>query len=435
MINLPEKFIDRMKAELKDGFADFLASYEFPPKKGIRINSLKISTESFARISPFSLTPVPWEENGFYVEEEKTGRHPYYFAGLYYPQEPSAMKVAPLLEVKPGDKVLDLCSAPGGKGTRLAEYLKGDGIIVLNEYVSSRAKILSSNVERTGIQNAVVTNESPETLAKKFPSYFDKILIDAPCSGEGMFKKNEEEAISNWSEENVKLCAERQKKILADGAKMLKGGGTLVYSTCTFSREEDEEQVEDFLKEHSDFTLVKEEKLYPHTVKGEGHFIAVLKKNGDECGTVKAFKYKTDKRDEEKFLSFADKFTSKKFNNLYRVKDTLYSLPEGVFDFKGLNAVRVGVRLGEFVKDRFEPSHSLAMCLKRDEIKNFVSVDCRTALKYLAGETLASDNSNGWCVVGTDDYPLGIGKISCGTVKNHYPKGLRITDKNLLKSL
>lgn len=434
MINLPEKFRKRMEAELKDGFADFLSSYDSPPVKGIRVNSLKIAPDKFARISPFSLSPVPWEENGFYVEEEKTGRHPYYFAGLYYPQEPSAMAVAPLLGVRSGDKVLDLCSSPGGKGTRLAEYMKGKGVIVLNEYVSSRAKILSSNVERMGIENAVVTNERCESLSKRFPAYFDRILIDAPCSGEGMFKKNEEEAIGNWSEENVKLCAARQRGILAEGAKMLKGGGTLVYSTCTFSREEDEEQIEDFLKAHQDFSLVREEKLYPHIVKGEGHFIAVLQKKGYETGTVKTFKEKSDKKDEEKFLSFAEKFTSKKFSRLYRVKDTLYSLPEGIFDLKGINVLRAGVRLGEFVKDRFEPSHSFAMCLNRGEIKNFVSVDCRRALKYLSGETLSSGNADGWCVVGVDDYPLGTGKISGGTVKNHYPKGLRITDKNLLKS-
>ena len=222
---LPEKFIERMKDQLpKEDWSAFFDVYEQSPYKGIRVNTLKCDVEKFERISPFALEKIEWEQNGFYVEEEKVGAHPYHFAGLFYSQEPSAMSVAPMLEVKEGDRVLDLCSAPGGKGTQLASAMRGEGIIVLNEPVFSRAKILSQNVERMGIKNGVVVSELPQTLSERFVEYFDKILVDAPCSGEGMFRKNADEALSEWSEENVELCAQRQKQILTEALKMLKKG-------------------------------------------------------------------------------------------------------------------------------------------------------------------------------------------------------------------
>ncbi|MBQ9081225.1 MAG: RsmB/NOP family class I SAM-dependent RNA methyltransferase, partial [Clostridia bacterium] len=274
---LPKAFILRMQKQLanEEAYQAFLQSYNRVTLRGIRVNTLKIERAQFEKISPFSLTPVPWEENGFYVAEEKTGRHVYHFAGLYYSQEPSAMSVVPLLAVNPGERVLDLCAAPGGKSTQIAQALQGEGLLVCNEINGNRAKILSQNVERLGVKNAVVTNASPETLAKRFVSYFDKILVDAPCSGEGMFKKNEREAIENWSEENVSLCAARQKEILRSAAAMLRVGGRLVYSTCTFAEAEDEGQIADFLQEHSEFKLIQQKKLYPHEVLGEGHFYAV----------------------------------------------------------------------------------------------------------------------------------------------------------------
>lgn len=248
----------------------FFAVYARPPYKGLRVNALKISAAEFEKISPFPLRPVPWAENGFYTDGEKTGAHAYHFAGLYYSQEPSAMCAAPLLDAKPNERVLDLCSAPGGKGTQLAAAMKGEGILVLNEPIFSRAQILSRNVERLGVKNAVVLSEYPETLAEYFPEYFDKILVDAPCSGEGMFRKNAEEALSEWREENVAMCAARQKEILDYAFRMLKAGGKLVYSTCTFSEAEDEEQTKNFLASHAEMRLLAQKNCIRIRRKGRG---------------------------------------------------------------------------------------------------------------------------------------------------------------------
>jgi 16S rRNA C967 or C1407 C5-methylase (RsmB/RsmF family) len=270
---LPEKFIARMKQRLPaDEWEAFLAVYEQKAVKGVRVNTLKLSPEQFEKIAPFALEKVPYSENAYFVEEEKVGGYAAHFAGLFYSQEPSATAAAPALEISAGERVLDLCSAPGGKGTQAAAYLKGEGLIVLNEPIFSRAQILSSNVERMGVENALVTCEYPEKLAKRFPAYFDKILVDAPCSGEGMFRKNEKEALGEWSEQNVALCAARQKEILGFAYSMLKAGGKMVYSTCTFSEEEDEWQVQDFLSTHPNMRLLKQTKLLPHRQKGEGHF-------------------------------------------------------------------------------------------------------------------------------------------------------------------
>lgn len=236
-MNLPVEFMRRMEERLGEQFPAFLRSYGFPARRAIRVNTLKIPREEFERVSPFALERVPWEENGYYVREEKAGAHAYHFAGLYYSQEPSAMCAAPLLGAERGERVLDLCAAPGGKTTQLAQALGGEGILVANEYVFDRAKILSQNVERLGVKNCAVVSADTEKLARAFPEYFDKILVDAPCSGEGMFKK-EPSALTEWSEENVRRCALRQSGILDDAAEMLKAGGRLVYSTCTFSEEE-----------------------------------------------------------------------------------------------------------------------------------------------------------------------------------------------------
>ncbi|MDE7306591.1 MAG: RsmB/NOP family class I SAM-dependent RNA methyltransferase [Clostridia bacterium] len=228
MIELPEEFLNRMSRQLsKESFDGFLKSYDLPVARAIRVNTLKISVENFKKISPFALEPVPWEENTFYVAADGLGKTIYHAAGAYYVQEPSAASVAPQLEVKRGERVLDLCSAPGGKGTQLAQYTRGDGVIILNEINFKRAQILLSNVERLGIKNAVVTCAKPEELACAFGEYFDKILVDAPCSGEGMFKK-EPNAIPEWSVENVKKCAERQRDILDSAYLMLANVGRMV---------------------------------------------------------------------------------------------------------------------------------------------------------------------------------------------------------------
>ncbi|MBQ8291800.1 MAG: RsmF rRNA methyltransferase first C-terminal domain-containing protein [Clostridia bacterium] len=428
MYTLPEKFIENMQKQLpQTEWEAFFAVYAGKPVKGVRLNPLKGDRYALKPLLPFLGEPVPWEENGFYTEAEKLGASPYHSAGLFYSQEPSAMSAAPLLDVQAGETVLDLCSAPGGKGTQLACKMAGKGIIVLNEPVFSRAKILSGNVERLGIKNAVVVSELPEKLSKKFPAYFDKILVDAPCSGEGMFRKNAEEALAEWSEENVALCAARQAKILAEATKMLKKGGRLVYSTCTFAVEEDEKQVQAYLAAHPEMRLVKQEKLYPHKIKGEGHFVALFEKTEGEENTQKGAKGNLSREGERAYRVFEQAFFKEKFaSRLYEAGGVLYELPDGVFDWKDLQVLRVGVRLGEVKNGRFEPSHSLAMCVKKEEVKNAVELVGDNVDRYLRGETFEAETQNGWCVVCVSGYPVGIGKAVNGVVKNHLPKGLRL---------
>ena len=429
---LPEKFIERMKAQLPETeWESFFLEYSKKPWKGVRVNTLKCDVATFQKLSPFALSPVEWEETGFRVEEEKVGGNPYHFAGVFYSQEPSAMVAVPLLDVRVGERVLDLCSAPGGKGTQIASKLNGTGLIVLNEPVFARAKILSQNVERMGVKNAVVLSAMPSELALEFSGYFDKILVDAPCSGEGMFRKNAEEALSEWSEENVLKCAKRQTEILNSAVEMLKVGGKLVYSTCTFSTEEDEGQVREFLALHPEMRLLKQEKLYPHKIQGEGHFACLLEKTSGETVTPKRRDCKpfVSKATEKAYREFEAKFFKGRFaKNLHEVGRIVYALPDGVFDWKGLNVLRVGVRLGELVNGRFEPSHSLVMASKADEIKRIVNlqVDDLRVEKFLSGETIDYDIENGWCAVCVDGFPIGLGKAVNGVVKNHIPKGLRI---------
>ena len=295
---------------------------------------------------------------------------------------------------------------------------------MLNEPISSRAKILSQNVERMGVKNAIVVAEMPENLSKRFVEYFDKILVDAPCSGEGMFRKNADEALGEWSEENVALCAERQKRILDSAEKMLAVGGRLVYSTCTFSTEEDEGQVCDYLNAHPQMRLIKQEKLYPHKVKGEGHFVAVFEKTQGGRGNLKCAKAQIAPADEKAYRQFEKSFFKAPFaKSVHRAGDTLYAFPDGVFDFKGLPVLRAGVRLGEMKNGRFEPSHALAMCVKADECLRVHEL--ADAEKYLRGETVQTELSDGWCLVCWKGYGLGLGKVVNGVVKNHLPKGLR----------
>lgn len=425
MIDLPEAFKERMKAQLGEEYQAFINSYNLPARRGIRVNTLKISVEEFKKISPFALEPIPWEPNGFYVTDEKPGKTLLHAAGLYYVQEPSAMCAAPLLNVQPGERVLDMCAAPGGKGTQLAQVMKGEGIIYLNEVDQSRAKILSSNVERLGITNAVVTCTPLKRLSEWqfYRGSFDKILVDAPCSGEGMFKK-EPNAIPEWSPQNVLRCAARQREILNCAANLLRAGGLMVYSTCTFSREEDEDRIVDFLLSHPDFELVEEHKLYPHIVKGEGHYAALLKKKGE--GEHMIFKPRppaVNVQPLKLYRQFEAENLKVSFSNIGSMYYKEYSMPSDLPPAP--KVLRQGLCLGGLEYNHFEPDHALAMALKAGEV-NTVEVDEKTALSYLLGNPFQTSSQNGWAVVTYLGYPLGWVKVTNGTAKNHLPKGLRI---------
>lgn len=434
---LPQAFVERMKKQLPESeWEAFFAVYapEKRPYKAARLNPLKGDTAQMRARMPFLGEAVPWSENAYYTSADKLGASPYHHAGLFYSQEPSATVAAPLLNVRAGERALDLCSAPGGKGTQLAATMRGEGLLVLNEPISSRAKILSQNVERMGVKNAVVTNEYPEALAKKFVGYFDKILVDAPCSGEGMFRKNADEALAEWSEENVALCAKRQADILREATKMLKVGGSLVYSTCTFSEEEDEGQVCDYLQKHPEMRLVKQEKIYPHKAAGEGHFVALFEKTAEGVRSdipvrLREMKPSVSRETERVYREFERTFFKARFaESLHEAKGVLYALPAGVFELSGLSVLRAGVRLGEVKNGRFEPSHALCMSARAEECKNAVSYGIEDARveKYLRGEAIGDENApNGWCLVCVEGYPLGLGKAVNGLIKNHLPKGLR----------
>lgn len=449
-MELPVKFLERMKNILGDEFEVFLNSYDESRKSSLRINTLKGDAEKLFKNFGFELSKIPWTAEGYYYSDDiRPGKHPYHEAGAYYIQEPSAMLPAELLGAQPGDCVLDLCAAPGGKTTKIAADMKGEGLLVANEIHPKRAAILSSNVERMGIKNAVVTNEPSDVLLKKFRGFFDKILIDAPCSGEGMFRKDEE-ARNQWSEENVFMCAERQREILENGAGMLRDGGKIVYSTCTFAPEENEKLIISFLNDHPEFTLLNPEtdekisagrpslaegderaaltyRIWPHIANGEGHFAAVLKKEGESDIKRESVRESCPKDAEKLFDDFAKKFLKEKPEGaVSALGDNLYIMPPYLPSLKGIKVLRFGLHLGTVKKNRFEPGHSLAMALKASEAVNVLplTAEGKEIYAFLRGETVPCEAS-GWTLVTVDGYSAGWGKASGGVLKNHYPKGLR----------
>lgn len=478
MMNLPIEFEKKMKAFLGNEWDDFLYSYDNNRFQALRFNTLKVqSTEERMRILKVlgisSDKKVSWADEAYYFDENvRPGKHPYHEMGLYYIQEPSAMSAAALLAPKPGMRVLDLCAAPGGKSTQLATYLGDSGLLVSNEINTQRSRILSQNIERMGIKNAIVTNEDSFVLASHFPGFFNAIQVDAPCSGEGMFRKLPE-AIEQWSMENVAICAARQKEILDNAAVMLKPGGVIVYSTCTFSKEENEDVIEYFLERHPDFTLEEMERFWPHKVDGEGHFVAKLVRRGsvnelgadydlceDSCNKVEDTGLKADRKTKKnknsknrknetkpaltkenmKLLTeFLDETISEdmaawiKNSRLVMFGEQLYRLPDMEVDIKGLKVQRAGLHIGEFKKQRFEPSHSLALALKLSEAKNVVKLtwDDPQTTGFFNGQSVmlfdeqTAECKKGWALVCVDGYTAGWGKVNGTQVKNHYPKGLR----------
>ena len=427
---LPQAFLERMQQQLGEEYPAFLESLERPRAVALRFNPLKGAAPEL----PFVLQPVPWEPMGFYYDPEtRPGLHPYHEAGVYYLQEASAMAPVQLLDPQPGERICDLCAAPGGKSTQIAGRMQGRGMLLCNEYNPKRAKILSRNIERMGIANALVTNEHPQRLADRFPGWFDRVLIDAPCSGEGMFRK-EEAAVTDWSEETVQMCARRQAEILHSGAAMVKPGGRLVYSTCTFAPAENEEMIACFLADHPEFeredvlapwfeaTETGSYRLWPHKLLGEGHFAAVLRRRTGEEGEVAAM---PGEKLPPQWQSFAkDLRITLPEGKALTFGQSLYWAPEDMPSLRGLKVLRPGLELGEVKKDRLEPAHALALWLSDGAKTVDLAPDSCEAALYLQGNVLES-RVKGWCLVTVGGYSIGWGKGDGMQLKNHYPKGLR----------
>ena len=427
---LPEAFLQRIQNQLGDEYEAFLQSLERPRAVALRFNPLKGEQPQL----PFVGKNVPWEPQGFYYDPDaRPGLHPYHEAGVYYLQEASAMSAVSMLDPQPGERVCDLCAAPGGKSTQIAGRMAGEGFLLCNEYSPKRAKILAQNIERLGVANALVTNETVDRLAGYLPGFFDRVLIDAPCSGEGMFRK-EADAVTDWSQETVEMCAQRQAGILDAGAKLLRCGGRLVYSTCTFAPEENEHAVAAFLERNPQFTLETavapwftpagegQFRLWPHKLLGEGHFVAVLRKNGDEEAEGSAC---PGEKPPKEWTAFAKDLGIQLPNGkAVSFGSTLYWAPNEMPLLKGIKVLRPGLELGVVKKDRFEPAHALALWLKN--CKNTVSfgADSAQIKAYMHGDVVPA-TVKGWCLVQVDGYSIGWGKGDGNMIKNHYPKGLR----------
>ena len=427
---LPEAFLHRMKRQLGEEYPAFLDSLERPRAVALRFNPLKGQRPSLE----FVRDPVPWEPLGYYYDPEaRPGLHPYHEAGVYYLQEASAMAPVTLLDPQPGENICDLCAAPGSKTTQIAGRMAGKGFLLCNEINPKRARILSRNIERMGVANALVTNEHPRNLAKHYAEYFDRVLIDAPCSGEGMFRK-EEAAVTDWSQETVEMCANRQAEILHSGAQLVRPGGRLVYSTCTFAPEENEQAIAQFLQNHPEFSPetvaapwfapgpAGSFRMWPHKLLGEGHFAAVLRKAGEQ--TVPEEKTACDKLPKE-----WEQFASRLQITLPEGKpvqfgQSLYWAPLQLPDIRGIKVLRPGLELGELKKGRFDPAHALALWLQTAGTVQELAEDSRQIRQYMHGETIPSDRS-GWCLVTVGGYSIGWGKGDGNVLKNHYPKGLR----------
>ncbi|MCM1171105.1 MAG: RsmF rRNA methyltransferase first C-terminal domain-containing protein [Clostridium sp.] len=473
-MELPKTFEANMRALLGDEYEKYEKCLDKPMFHGIRINTMKISVSDFLKINPFHLKAVPWCENGFYYDEtlDKPSKHPYYYAGLYYIQEPSAMTPANVLPVCEHDKVLDLCAAPGGKSTELGAKLKGTGLLVSNDISASRAKALLKNIELFGIGNALVISEAPHKLKDRFFEFFDKILIDAPCSGEGMFRKSAS-MVTAWTDDKNESFAKLQREIVGYAVDMLKPSGKLVYSTCTFSPMENEQSVEYMLSLDERLSLCEfdswEEfdgghpewgntnnadlkkcvRLWPHRLEGEGHFVCLVKKgNGskNDCSEHNNAAYGFEKNDkathdigsyqirasrlpDEVTEFFKGMNCTFDFSRFEVSQDKLYYIPACFPEVRGLRILRCGLFVGEIKKNRFEPSQAFAMWLTGDDYKNTVQLSCDDirVTKYLKGETIEAEGKNGWALVLVDGYPLGWGKLNSGVLKNKYLPGWRLT--------
>ena len=467
-MSLPAEFEARMKTLLGDEFADFQRAFDAPAVRALRVNTLKMSVERFLELCPFPVTPVPFCPQGFYFDFDGIGHHPLHHSGAVYVQEPAAMAAVECCEITPGMRILDLCASPGGKTSQAAARLCGNGVIVSNEIVPDRCKTLLQNVERLGIRNAAVTNADTVLLGASLRN-FDLVIVDAPCSGEGMMRKNQN-AIDEWSTENVQMCAARQKEILANAAKTVAPGGKLLYSTCTFAPEENELQIDDFIKKHPDFKLIPVServravtrdgvrfdgvtaaniefcrRFYPHVSPGEGQFMALLERSSDsfepqpERSSGKASKRdKKAGRGQDRFKNRGDSLSvARDFIQSVLVCDplangfTLEEKADGFYlvpdlDLPDSAVFSAGVKVGTQEKGRIVPHHRFFMAFGADfKIKVEISSADPRISSYIHGDVIPVDSPAGIAALLCDGAPLGGGKISGGMLKNYYPKGLR----------
>ncbi len=448
MKKLPPQFEDRMKALLGDDFNNYISELQNPPVKAFRVNTDKITIEEFEKINVFSSNKIPYVSNGYYLEYDKIGNHPYHHAGLIYVQEPAAMAPVECIDINPEWCVLDMCAAPGGKSTQLKNKIGDNGVLVSNEIVASRCKILTGNIERLGLHNTVVTCMDTAKLASAFEKTFDLIMVDAPCSGEGMFRK-EEIAIDEWSESNVEMCAKRQAHILDNAVKCLKDGGYIIYATCTFSLEENEMTVDAFLERHPEFEILLVNKrvqevtsdgikfsgckadnihltrrFYPHKAKGEGQFMALLHHRAEASLNIEPLKSNT--KPDKTVIDFLED-TLTEYNRDYVLEyngNPIYY--NNRLPIKDKTAFCCGVTVGEVRKNRIIPHHQFFTALGSNfKRKIDLELDSEDLVKYLHGEEIDVSCDNGWAVVTVNGYALGGAKVVDGRAKNHYPKGLR----------
>ncbi|MCD8105529.1 MAG: RsmB/NOP family class I SAM-dependent RNA methyltransferase [Lachnospiraceae bacterium] len=477
MERLPRDFVARMNGQLKEEAEAFWDAFEEAPHFGIRVNTGKLSAREAAGKLPFPLRPIPWTENGFYLEQDvPVARHPYYFAGLYYIQEPSAMLPAALLPVRPDDRVLDLCAAPGGKATELASRLTGGGLLVANDVSAGRAGALLKNLTLWGAPNICITVETPQRLLESFGCYFDKILVDAPCSGEGMFRKDGS-LISAWKKKGSSGYTPLQKEILSAAVRMLKPGGMLLYSTCTFSPEEDEDVVYDALRRNPELELLPVPmmdgfcggiastdrfgsyaealtrcvRIYPHRVDGEGHFLALLQKKGQSSrgNTYYAESAAHTGTIPKSVPDLLSVFSCRKSQTAARIKGWRWKqfgekwllVPPQPLP-SSLRYLRTGLLAGTLKNGRFEPSQALAMLPDAPLFFRFLdlSAEDERIIRYLKGESLELTEAEcsgpglaeadgclpDWVLLCVDGYGLGWCRLSGGRLKNKYYPGWRM---------
>ena len=466
--SLPKAFLREMEDLLGDEYQAFLDSYRDEKTSAIRVNTLKLPIESFKDLGLFNIDferdKISWAEEGYYLSGDvNPGKNPLHDAGAYYLQEPSAMSVVGKTPIAEGDRVLDLCAAPGGKSTYILSRLNHKGLLVSNEINPSRIRALGENLERFGAVNSIITNSDSSNLLTFFKGFFDKIFIDAPCSGQGMFRKDDF-AIEDWSQDKVDECVAIQRQLIRDAYQMLRAGGMIIYSTCTFTRQENEAIIEDFLGDYPDANLLDMDRIWPHRDRGEGHFCARITKKADKQGDQEAQDSdllafdKDSNRDSSRESAKKSKKKQKskakssrknqEYLGLYEDFATDYLIDGGLrkllepglvvkeerlhyqpldYDLRGLKVLRSGLFVGEFKKNRFEPAHSLAMALKPCDVKNTIDFanDSNEIRAYLRGESIGTGQSRGWVLVSVEGVSLGWGKESNGILKNKYPKGLR----------